>query len=94
MFELHLGADLAELVGAVSASVVSEQGSDGHVALGEEVPRLSQEPGRRFGLLVGEQAGEGEARVVVDGDVQRAEARMLALAAQPTIAAQDYYKSR
>jgi len=66
----ELQAGLAELAGAISRAVIGEQGANADAVLGIEVQGLAQEVDGGGGLLVGQQLGEGEAGVVVDGDVQ------------------------
>jgi len=87
MFDLHLGTDGAEPVGAISASIVGQQLPDLDVVLGEEAGRIAQEADGGLGLLVGQHLRKGHTRAVVDGDMQSTEAGMLALAAQPPIGA-------
>ncbi len=66
--ELETG--LAELAGAVGRAVVGEQGADVDTMLGVESHGLAEEVDGGGGLLIGEHGGEGETRVVVDGDMQ------------------------
>ena len=54
VLELHLGAGIAEQVGAVGTSVVGKQSAYGDVALGEEAGRSAQEADGGLGLLVRE----------------------------------------
>ena len=81
-------AGVSETVGAITASVVGEQGAHGEAVTGEEFARMVQEADGGLGLLIGEQLSKGQPGVVVDGHMQGQQAGMLALAAQPSIAAQ------
>ena len=87
MFELHLLAGHAELAGAVAGAVVGEKGAHADAVAGKEVHRRVQEADGGLGLLIGQHLSKGHARVIVDGHMQGEKAGMLALAAQPPIAA-------
>jgi hypothetical protein len=56
-------------VGAVGRAVVGHHALDANAVAGEEPQRSAQEPDRGGGLLVAQDLGVGQARVVVDGDV-------------------------
>ena len=56
---------------------------------GEELDGRVQEGDGGLGLLIGQHLGKGQPRVVIDGHMQRQEAGMLLLAAQPSVAAQE-----
>ena len=60
----------AKAMGAVAMSVVGEQAANGDAVLGIESNSGTQELDGGESGLVGQHAGEGEAGVVVDGDVQ------------------------
>src|SRR6185437_7329571 len=64
-----LEAGGAELAGAIAASVIGEQAANGDAVLGVEGDGSMQESDSGFGLLVGEHAGEGEAGVIINGDM-------------------------
>src|ERR1700693_2980754 len=66
--ELETGG--AELSGAIAGAVVGEQAADGDAELGVEGEGGVQEGDGGFALLGGQHAGEGEAGVIVDSDVQ------------------------
>jgi len=68
--DAELEAGGAELAGAIAGAVVGEQAADGDTVLGVEGDGGVQESDGGWALLVGQHAGEGEARVIVDGDVQ------------------------
>ena len=63
-----------------------EQAADGDAVLGVEGDGGAQEGDGGLGLLVGQHAGEGEAGVIVDGDVQSLPAGELRAAAPPPVA--------
>ena len=86
MFEPHLETSVAELVGAIAAAVIGEQGANGDATASEEVNRILEESDGGVGPLIGEDASEGQARVVVDGDVQSLPPRMFMLATPTAIA--------
>ena len=60
----------AKAMGAVAMSVVGEQAANGNAVRGVESDSGAQERDGGYGGLVGQHAGEGEAGVIVDGDVQ------------------------
>src|SRR2546429_4523499 len=82
----ELEASGAEVAGAIAGAVVGEQAADGDAVLGVEGDGGAQEGDGGFALLVGQHAGEGEAGVIVDGDVQSLPAGELRAAAPPTVA--------
>jgi hypothetical protein len=86
VLDTELEAGGAELVGAIAGTVVGEQAADGDAVLGVEGDGGAQEGDGGFALLVGQHAGEGEAGVIVDGDVQSLPAGELRAAAPPTVA--------
>ncbi len=87
MLESHLQASAAKLTRAITAAVVGEQGAHADAVAGEELDRRVEESDGSCGFLIGQHLGEGQAGVVVDGNVQGQETGMLALAAQAAIAA-------
>ena len=70
VLDAELEAGSAELSGAIAGAVVGEQAADGDAVLGVEGDGGVQEGDSGLALLVGQHAGEGEAGVIVDGDVQ------------------------
>src|SRR6266478_1110611 len=77
----------AKVAGAIAGAVVGEQSGNDDAVLGVEGDRGAQEGDGGFALLVGQHAGEGEAGVIVDGDVQSLPAGELRAAAAAAIAA-------
>src|SRR6266446_5775033 len=78
----------AEVAGAIAGAVVGEQSANNDDAvLGVEGDGGAQEGDGGFALLVGQHAGEGEAGVIADGDVQSLPAGKLRAAAAAAIAA-------
>jgi hypothetical protein len=86
VLDAELEAGSAEVSGAIARTVVGEQAADGDAVLGIEGDGGAQEGDGGFGLLVGQHAGEGEAGVIVDGDVQGLPAGELRAAAPTAIA--------
>jgi len=86
--QAEFGASVAEQVGAVAVTVVGEQAANGNAVLGIEGQGGAQESDGGVGFLVGQHAGEGEAGMVVDGDVQGLPAGELRAAAASSVAAQ------
>src|SRR5713226_5350953 len=70
VLDAELEASSAEVAGAIAGAVVGEQSANGDAVLGVEGDSGVQEGDGGFALLVGQHAGEGEAGVIVDGDVQ------------------------
>ena len=87
MFEAHLETSAAKLVRAIAAAVIGEQGANGDAMASEKVNGILEKGDGGGGLLIGEDAGEGQARVIVDGDVQGFPAGMLVLTAAAAVAA-------
>ena len=85
VLEAHLQTNLAKLVGAIAAAVIGEQGADGDAMASEKVNRVLEEGDGGVGFLIGEDAGESQARVVIDGDVQGLPTGMLVLAAAAAV---------
>jgi len=81
-------AGSAEAAGAIAGTVVGKQGANADAVAGKEVDGRVQEADGGFGLLIGEDLGEGHAGVIVDGHVQGDKAGMFAFATEPAIAAQ------
>src|SRR5882724_12292902 len=82
----ELEASGAEVAGAIAGAVVGEQSANEDAVLGVEGDGGVQEGDGGFALLVGQHAGEGEAGVIVDGDVQSLAAGKLRAAAATAIA--------
>jgi hypothetical protein len=78
---------LAKEVGAIAAAVIGEQGADGDAVASKEVNRIAEKGDGGVGLLIGEDAGEGHAGVVIDGDVQGFPSRVLVLTATAAVPA-------
>src|SRR5437867_2441579 len=87
VLDAELEAGGAEEAGAIAGAVVSEQAANADAVLGIEGDGGAQEGDGGLALLVGEDAGEGEAGVIVDGDVQSLPAGELRAAAPTAIAA-------
>ena len=87
VFEAHLQTSLAKLVGAIAAAVIGEQSADDDAVASEEVNRLPEEGDGGVSLLIGEDASEGQARVIIDSDVQGLPARMFMLTTAAAITA-------
>jgi hypothetical protein len=65
--------------GAIGRAVVGDEFLDGHAVAFEERDRAAEERDRGRGLLVGQDLGVGQARGVVDGDMDVVPADDLAL---------------
>ena len=63
-------AGSSEVAGAVGSAAVGEDALDGNAVSLVEVRCLVESGYDALDLLVGKQAGEGEAGVIIDGDVQ------------------------
>ena len=87
MLDAELKAGSAEVAGAIAGAVVGEQAADGDAVLGVEGDGGLQESDGGLALLVGQHAGEGEAGVIVDGDMQSLPAGELTAATAAAIAA-------
>jgi len=85
--KVELEAGRAEAMGAIAAAVVGEQDADANAVRGKEGQRVVQEGDGGGGLLIGQELGEGEAGVVVDGDMKGFEATVPAQAAETAFAA-------
>jgi hypothetical protein len=70
VLDAELEAGGAELSGAIAGAVVGEQAANGDAVVGVEGDGGAQKGDGGFALLVGKHAGESEAGVIVDGDVQ------------------------
>ena len=70
MLEAELGAGLGEEFGAVSGAAVGEDALDFDAMSFVEVDGLVESGQDTLGLFIWEEAGEGGATVVVDGDVE------------------------
>ena len=86
VLDAELEAGGAELSGAIAGAVVGEQAADGDTVLGVEGDGGVQEGDGGLALLVGQHAGEGEAGVIVDGDVQSLPAGELRASSPPAVA--------
>jgi hypothetical protein len=87
MFEAHLEASIAKVMGAVTAAVIGEQSADDDAVASEEVNGILEEGDGGVSLLIGKDLSEGQARVIVDGDVQGLPTRMFMLTAAAAVAA-------
>ena len=83
----HLLASAVELMGAITAAVVGEQGAHADAVASEEVDGFAQKSDGGVGFLIGQDLSEGHAGVIVDGDVQGLPTGMLVLAAAAAVAA-------
>jgi hypothetical protein len=70
MGEAELAAGGGEEVGAVGGAAICEETLDGDVVSGEEVESLLESGEDAWESFVWEETGEGEAGVVIDGDVE------------------------
>ncbi len=70
VLDAELEAGGAKRTGAIAGAVVGEQAANGDSVLGVEGDGGTQEGDGGFALLVGQHEGEGEAGVIVDGNVQ------------------------
>ena len=86
VLDAELEAGGAKLSGAIAGAVVGEQASDGDAVLGVEGDGGVQEGDSGWALLVGQHAGEGEAGVIVDSDVQSLPAGELRASAATAVA--------
>src|ERR1035438_9807763 len=73
MFESECVAGLAKVMGAIAAAVVGEQSADGDAMASKKVNGSLEKGDGGASLLVGEDLGEGQTRVVVDGHVRSEE---------------------
>jgi len=72
MLQSELAADSGKVVGAVGGAIVGEQGFKVNAEAGVILQRLEQEGFDRFFGLVRVEGGEGDAGMVVDGDMMLA----------------------
>src|SRR5438093_7910105 len=86
VLDAELEAGGAEVAGAIARSRDGEPAADGDAVLGVEGDGGAQEGDGGFGLLDGQHAGESEAGVIVDGDVQSLPAGELRAATTTAIA--------
>jgi hypothetical protein len=70
MFDLELAAGGGEVAGAVSRAAIGQEALDGNAMSFEESDGLVESVENALNLFVWQEAGEGEAGVVVDGDVE------------------------
>ena len=70
MAELEIGAGLGKEGGAEAGAVVGHDAPDLDAEEGEVGQGLAQEAAGRRGLFIGQQSGEGDAGVVIDGDIE------------------------
>src|SRR5689334_7736941 len=66
---VELLAEAAKAARAIAGTVIGEQAGDGDAEAGIVVDGGLQEGGGGRGLLIGKDLGEGDARVIVDGDM-------------------------
>ena len=83
VLDAELEAGGAEVAGAIAGAVIGEQAANGDAVLGIEGDGGAQKGDGGCALLVGQDAGECEAGVIVDGDMQSLPAGELS-AATPT----------
>ena len=74
MFEAELAAGRSEEFGAISGTAIGQDALDLDAMLGVEGEGLVESGQDAGGAFVGEERGEGEAGVVVDGDVETLDA--------------------
>lgn len=82
----ELGAVVAEQVRAIATTVVGEQAANADAVLGIKSHGVLEESDGGGGLLIGEQLGEGETGVIIDGDMESLPAGKLAATATAAIA--------
>ena len=70
MAKVELLTGLPEAVGTIAAAVIGKQSAYGDVVAGVEGESVAQKAESGLGFLIGQQLREGQARVVVDGDMQ------------------------
>ena len=86
VLDAELEASGAEVAGTIAGAIVGEQAADGDAVLGVEGDGGVQEGNGGLALLVGQDAGEGDTGVIVDGDVESLPAGELRAAAAPAVA--------
>src|SRR5712692_4077155 len=86
VLDAELEAGGAEVAGTIAGAVVGEQAANGDAVLGVEGDGGVQEGDGGWALLVRQHAGEGEAGVIVDGDVQGLPAGELRASPPPAVA--------
>jgi hypothetical protein len=74
MFDAELLAGCGEEFGAIGGAAIGEEALDANAVSGVEGDGLAESVEGTGDLFVGEQTGEGEAAVIIDGDVQRLDA--------------------
>lgn len=87
VFEAHLKTNVVKLVGAIAAAVIGEPGANGDAMASEKVNGILEKGDGGVGLLIGEDLSEGQARMVIDGDVQGLPTGMLVLTAAAAVPA-------
>ena len=87
VLEAHLLASVAELVRTITAAVVSQQSAHADAVASEKVNGILEEGDGGVGLLIGQDLSEGQAGVIVDGDVQGLPSGMFVLAATASVGA-------
>ena len=65
----ELKAETAEDAGAIAGAVIGEHARDGNPQTGVVVDGGLEESGGRAGFLVGQDLREGDARMIIDGDM-------------------------
>jgi len=85
--DAELKTSSAEVAAAIAGTVVGEQAANADAVLSVEGDGVAQESDGSCSGLVGEHAGEGEAGVVVDGDVEGLPAGKLRATATAAVAA-------
>jgi hypothetical protein len=86
VLQAHLLTGAAKMVRAIAAAVIGQQSAHPDAVAGEEIHRGAQKSDGAVGLLIGQDLGEGQARVIVDGDVQGLPTRMRVAATAATVA--------
>ena len=70
MSELDIGTGLGKQSGTETGSVVGHDAPDSNAEEGEVGRRLTEKAAGGSRFFIGEQSGEGDAGVVIDGDIQ------------------------
>lgn len=86
VLEAHLKTNVAKLVEAIAAAVIGEQGAHGDAMAGEKINGFLEKGDGGIGFLIRKDLGEGQAGVVVDGDMQSFPPRVFVLTAAPAVA--------
>ena len=87
MFEAEVAADVAEVEGFIAAAIVGHDPDDGDTEALVIVQGAFQEGDCALLFLVGHDLGEGDARGIIDADMDKFPAEALAAAAPVALAA-------